>query len=310
MNRDTILLFQEPERYFFPHMKGIAYAPFRIRNQKLRYWLYLAAKRFPFLCAPFLFGRWKHLLANAQLVVFFDFGYVPGIERYIRRKNPDCRVCLFYWNIISKNCRNLRTFSDPDSIYSTDRKDCKKYGLHYNHIFYYSRKPAVWQNKCANHLYFLGLDKGRGAELLKLKKLLEAGGLICDIQVFCESHNRKYKDSVREILIQRPIPYPEYCRRLETCGILLDINQPGQAALSLRVMEAVFFNKKLITSNHAVSDCSFYHPDNILLLKRHTTPEEIREFASRPFHPYGSAVRRQYGYQHWKEQFLIKEHPL
>lgn len=86
MNRDTILLFQEPERYFFPHMKGIAYAPFRIRNQKLRYWLYLAAKRFPFYAHRFFLAdgntclRMHNWSFSLTLVMFLASNAISGVK--------------------------------------------------------------------------------------------------------------------------------------------------------------------------------------------------------------------------------------
>lgn len=177
---DTILLFQEPERYFFPQMKGIVYAPLRIRNVRLRFWLYLTVYRFPFLCVPALIGPWKNKIRMARQVILFDFGYIPGIEHYIRRINPACRVYLFYWNMITKSSRSYQIFSDPDNIYSTDQRDCRKYGLRYHHIFYFCIDEKMHKksrsSEYTNHLFFFGLDKGRGPQLLRLKRYWKPEG--------------------------------------------------------------------------------------------------------------------------------------
>lgn len=307
MKHDTILLFQEPERYFFPQMHGIVYAPLRIRNVRLRFWLYLIVYRFPFLCVPVLFGPWKYKIRTARQVILFDFGYIPGIESYIRRINPSCRVFLFYWNMITKSSRSYQIFSDPDSIYSTDQRDCKKYGLRYQHIFYFraaDKGHSQGGEEYGNRLFFFGLDKGRGTRLLRLKRALEAGGLQCDLSVFSESHNKKYRASIAEILAKQMLSYEEYCSRLERCGILLDINQTGQTALSMRVMEALFYSKKLITSNREIAAYDFYDENNILILDgRMPDPEILRDFIKKPFHPYSGEALYRYSYEHWKEQF-------
>lgn len=100
------------------------------------------------------------------------------------------------------------------------------------------------------------------------------------------------------------LSYKEYCSRLEKCGILLDMNQAGQTALSMRVMEALFYSKKLITSNREIAGYDFYDENNILILEdRMPAPEALRAFIKKPFHPYSDEVLSRYSYEHWKDQF-------
>ena len=86
--------------------------------------------------------------------------------------------------------------------------------------------------------------------------------------------------------------------------VLLDLNQKGQTALTLRVMEAIFFGKKLITNNVEVKKLDCFTENNILVID----PENIdlkliREFLDKDFQPYTHDVLMKYDYGSWIKQF-------
>ena len=62
------------------------------------------------------------------------------------------------------------------------------------------------------------------------------------------------------------LSYEENLAKALNADVLIDINQPGQAGLTLRPLEAAFFNKKLITDNRLVKKLEFYHPDRFYIL--------------------------------------------
>lgn len=303
---DTIMIFQKPESYFFPHMKEIVFSPFGIPERSFRYLIYkvLYILRIP-LCSVF-WGDWKKHVKDAKQIIIFDYGYQRGMETYIKRINPSCRVFLFFWNTITKIRINHKLFTDKNAIYSTDKGDCKIYGFHYNHIFYTKDYYCPYTPENRTRLFFLGVDKGRAPLIQELKGLLEAGGLTCDIRVVSHSKDKNYRDSLSDILTGEPLPYPEYCEQIKRSGILLDINQEGQTALTMRVLESIYFSKKLITGNEDIVSYDFYDVNNILLLPRdlrELTPERIRDFVEKPFRPYGEEILRHYDYEDWKGRF-------
>lgn len=300
---DTILLFQEPERYFFSELDCV-YSPFRIHNMRLRFWLYLLALRIPLFRLPVLYGPWKKKLSKAKQVILFDFGYLPGLERYIHKRNPSCQVYLYYWNIIHKNHPGIRSFTERSHIYSTDKADCETYHLKYNHIFYPG--PVTAKAGDSKHLFFMGLDKGRGQEIKELKDILENAGIQCDIRIYSDNRNPSYRKSLSGLLVDHMLNYTDYCNCLQDCGILLDYNQPGQIALSMRVMEAIYFSKKLITTNTDIVNYDFYDPDRILVLSHPFSGLSLtafKDFVEKPFVPYGEETLYNYSFDHFKKQF-------
>lgn len=306
MNKDTILIFQKPNLYFFPHFKDIVFSPFCIPEKSFRYLIYkfLYILRLP--CCSLFWGDWKNHLKNAKQVIIFDYGYQAGMETYIKKINPSCQVYLFFWNIITKKQKNHKLFTDKTAIYSTDKLCCEKYHFKYNHIFYTRDYYHPYSAEYYNRLFFLGADKGRAPFIHALKKILEETGLICDIRIITKSKNSSYLRSISDILTTTSLSYEEYCKEVVCCGVLLDINQEGQQALTMRVLESIYFSKKLITNNKDIIHYDFYHENNIYILPdklSEISPKMIQSFLSRPFVSYSDKTLSNYDFDHWKNNF-------
>lgn len=310
MKKDTILIFQKPELYFFPSLKDIVFSPFGIPEKSFRYLIYKALYilHVPF-CSVF-WGDWKKHIKEAKQVIIFDYGYQAGMETYIKKINPSCQVFLFIWNIIDKNHQNYKLFTDKNAIYSTDRGCCKKYHFKYNHMFYTRSLYHPYSAKYQNRLFFIGTDKGRAGYLSNLKRKLEKSGLTCDIRVVVTSDKYFDNPSLAGLVTKASLSYEEYCREIEHSGVLLDINQRGQRALTMRVMEAIYFSKKLITNNEDIVHYPFYNENNVYLLPKKLSQisvSEIKDFLERPFLPYPEEVLSYYDFEHWKRQFLTPD---
>ncbi len=303
---DTILIFQKPELYFFPHLKGIVFSPFGVPERSFRYLVYKVLYILKLPCCSIFWGEWKKHLKEAEQVIIFDYGYQAGMENYIKKVNPSCKVYLYFWNIINEKQKNHKLFTDKNAIYSTDKGCCEAYHLKYNHIFYTRDYYKPYSGMFQNHLFFLGMDKGRAQYIHALKGILERSGLVCDIRVVTKSKDSGYRRKYSDILINMPLQYSEYCEELERNGILLDINQKGQTALTMRVLESIYFSKKLITNNQDIVHYDFYHENNIFILPRNLSelsPEAIRAFLNQPFLPYSENILENYDFEHWKKQF-------
>lgn len=304
MKDDTIIIFQKPELYFFPHYKDMVFSPFGIPERSIRYLIYKVLYLLNLPCCSIFWGDWKEKAKTARQVIIFDYGYQKGMEKYIKKQNPNCRVSLFFWNIITKERINHKLFSDKTAIYSTDKKDCQKYHLKYNHMFYPEEFRRSYREEYKDRLFFIGVDKGRAGELYHLWKLFRKCGIHADIRLVPDKNTSKR--TAPELFTDKRLSYPEYLRSVLRSGILLDINQPGQTALTMRVVESIFLSKKLITNNQDIKNYGFYKEDNIFVLPDNiedTSEEQIKDFLERPFMPYEEEVIRQFSFEHWKRGF-------
>ena len=306
MEKNFLLIFQKPELYFFPHYKDFVYAPYNRKEKTPLYYFYRGMNMLKFPCSSFFWGDWKKHITSLKKIIIFDFGYQNCMERYIKKINPDCEVFLFCWNKIDKYHNSNFKFSFKSNIYSTDKGDCEKYNLKYNHIFYPIDIHEKWNPKLYNNLYFIGADKGRAETLLKIHKLLKECGLESDIKIFSNNNNPVYLNKYHELLTDKPINYAEYIQKVRKNGILLDIVQKGQRAITMRVLESVVYSKKLITTNMEVQHFSFYNKNNILLIddiNNLPTVDSIKAFVAKPFIPYTDEQLYEIGFDHWLSGF-------
>jgi hypothetical protein len=305
-NTDIIWIFQQPNLYFFPHYKDIVFSPFGVKERSLPYWIYRAMHILHIPGYQFFWGEWKKHLAEAKKVIIFDYGYQRGMEQYIHKVNPDCEVYLFMWNMIDAVHKNHTIYSEKENIYSTDKGDCEKYQLKYNHIFYPKEYAQAYNKEYSKKLLFLGADKNRGKQMVELKHLLQKSGLQCDIRVLSKSKDAAYLKEISEVLITAPMSYEQYLNEVKQNGILLDIVQAGQRALTMRVMESIFLSRKLITNNADVVNYDFYHPNNIFVLPHEWDDrmvEQVKEFSEKPFVPYDEDILKKFDFDNWINSF-------
>lgn len=170
----------------------------------------------------------------------------------------------------------LATF-DPD--------DAARYGLLLTEQFYCPPPAPAGAGAGA---FFCGENKGRRAELEALQQMLEQAGL-----------------STRFIIADTPagrIPYNEYLRHLASCQFLVDWVQGDQAGLTRRPIEALFWQKKLITNHRALLHTDFFRPENIFIVG-HDAPTRLPEFLNSPLVPVPEEVKHRYHVDHWLSYF-------
>ncbi len=299
-----VMIFAEPSLYFFPQIKGLVYSPFCPRYKGVWRFIYRALNLAGCPLCRLFWGEWKEKVKTVKMAVIFDFGYEKGMEIYIKKVNPACQVYLFCWNKVDRAHSGYKDFRFPENIFSTDPGDCRRYGFRYNHMFY----PSV-ENQPAgesNRLFFVGADKGRADDLAVIGRLLKNCGVVCDIRILRDKKTEEKPLEENVTVINHPIAYPEYLENAKRSGILLEMMQPGQTALSMRTVEAMFFSKKLITNNPEIVNCDFYSENNIFLLPKNLgtlTGEEIHAFLEKPFVPYPKEILDAYGFEHWKKGF-------
>ena len=302
----TILIFQHPELYFFPKYKNMVFSPFGVKEHGLLYWIYKAMYLAHIPGYSFFWGNWKKHLKTAKKVIIFDYGYQRGMETYIHTINPDCKVYLFYWNIITPARINYKLFTDKEAIYSTDQADCEKYNFKYNNMFYCEKYYEPYRPCKKNKLFFLGVDKGRADLLLCLKSVFEKSGIECDIHLLVCGFNKKRRHELKSILTDKRLSYEEYLTQLRQSSLILDITQAGQIAPTMRVMEAIYLSKKLIPNNRSLSSNDFYTENNIFILPDEyddSLTDQLKEFLKRPFSPYSPEIRQKYGCNEWLTHF-------
>lgn len=223
-----------------------------------------------------------------DILVFKDSdGY--GYHRCLPFLNQ--RKLLIVRNIISRD--NAIYFrSHFNEIYSFDMAQCEEYGFNYMpQIFPFvsvDRSCSTIVNGC----YFVGVDKGRIDYIELVADSLLSHGIFCDFSVIMDNTSKDFS----KYYVNNEISYRENIEKTKKQKYLLEVNQVGQTGLTLRALESIFFEKKLISNNSYLRHCDFYHPSRIFIFScvNDFFSPEFEKFMNVTYKPIDESILRMY----------------
>lgn len=242
---------------------------------------------------------WLEECKGANTIILFDTfahyaTYCKKIENYVGK---DARLILYLLNpaFFSEDYKKLSTRWE---IWTFMKEDAIRNGFKYGATFYNSQlaqncfdKDSQTSSVC--DLLFVGTDKGRKGFLLNLKSQLEKNKVVCDFKIvdnFRSLFSRKYS---------REISYKKLCRLNKRTTAILDVVQNGQTGLTLRIMEGLLFDKKIVTTNAAIrTDKDFKDNPNIYVITKDNI-KELYTFLKKPMVEYPNDLKAKYSFTSW-----------
>lgn len=103
--------------------------------------------------------------------------------------------------------------------------------------------------------------------------------------------------SINDISFQ-PMPFKEVINILGDSRIVIDIEHPKQNGLTMRTIEMLGMQKKLITTNKNVIEYDFYNPKNILVVDREDLSIDT-SFLHSEYQPVDATIREKYSLSAW-----------
>lgn len=256
------------------------------------------------LFTRFYYLEWYKHIGEYQKIIITD--NVLALDRKllenIRKKAPNSGCYIYSWNIVKNVERHhaLMKLAQKTGFkfYCYDKGTCSRYGLWFNTIMY-DKSLRLPKSECEYDMFFLGFLKDRKRKMLTLHDAMTKGGLNPRF-VITGKKNENLPFEFRESYVN----YYDYLDMLNKSRAILDIAQNEQDGFSMRVMESIFFNKKLITTNTYVRDSIFFDPNNIFIIDLdNIDTDKIRQFFERDFHPYSEEIKQYYSFEEWLKRF-------
>lgn len=233
-------------------------------------------------------------------IIVFDASVSNYYLERLKKIHPESRLILWIWNPIKYLTFDLKKVPSRYEIWSYSERDCKENGLKYNtqFMFYDYGKVDSLEKNIENDVFYVGKDKGRGRNLLILKSEMEKKGLAVEMHLVANTNHginssKKYYSS--------PMPYSEVIEHIRKSKSILDYYEDPYMGISLRPLEALYFQKKLITNNKNIYNYDFYRPENIFVLGDQSL-NMLPEFLNSKFYDT-RGLRENYSFTSWLKRF-------
>lgn len=196
-------------------------------------------------------GDWFNNLDKYESIIIHMNRLTRYLPELIVKKNTKIKVIGWYWNTITKESEPIKTDNPNIEYFSFDKDDCKKYGLKYNIQYYCPINVKNYEKD--SDIYFIGRSKGRDKQISEIKNIAERYKLKCIFNVVDDSeYNIK--------------PYLEVKKDLAKTKAVLEINKANQVGFTLRTLESLFYEIKLITNNKDIKKSNIYNKNNIFII--------------------------------------------
>ncbi|WP_209329489.1 hypothetical protein [Lunatimonas salinarum] len=249
------------------------------------------------------FDRWKSQLDQINTVIFFAGNSYEALT-YITEINPKIRIIYYYWNpVFPLKVKPKHLLDKPFEIWTFDPEDRHRYKLRFNSTFYFDCIQLPQQDILYD-VCFIGVDKGRRKTVEDFFEMLASQQLKTYTYIVDSDWNKKnLLQKIQKVNYNKPIQYSAYLEIVSRSRCILDYVQEGQSGLTLRVMESIFLNKKLITSDTSIANYDFYNSENIFILGKDCT-ERLAQFIQSPYVPVPHEVTQSYDVIQWFTRFF------
>lgn len=237
----------------------------------------------------FILGKWKYEINKYDKFIIFESLYSDRIAKKIKRKQKKGKVIVYFWNYIDDNNKYILNDKNIDEFWTFDKNDAKKYNMKYNPQFY-TKNVKIQNEQNKYDVLFLGRPKTRKKDIVDLEKKLKEEGIQTNFKII--ENEKDY------------VSYDEYLKMIAESKCILDYNQEGQVGLSLRPMEALFLERKLITNNTDIKNYDFYNHDNIFILGEDNI-NEIKEFINKSYRKVNQDIINYYDFEQWLKRFGV-----
>lgn len=291
-----IILVPDKTEYFFKYIRSELCEIYNLyKKPKVNFLLRLLRKFIYFIgfgLLNFFYADWTQYLDKDVQFIVFD-----SCKPYFRLRRKLCRAkikpVVYYWNPIF-NANDIRNLKKHFRVVSYSIYDSNKYKVGYNPQFYVDICVDKTQ-KIKFDGIFLGRNKCRLPLLERIYRLFNR-------PMFYVVKDHEEQSNIIDLKISL-LSYEEYLKLLMESSSIVEILYSDNADYSLRTMEALFYQKKLITNNSLIKAAPFYCESNILIFNEHTTKEDVQNFLDLPFCNYNYNQVDFFKVDNWLKRF-------
>ncbi|WP_313002041.1 hypothetical protein [Chryseobacterium gleum] len=214
-------------------------------------------------------------------------------------KNNTETFTAYLYDSCKKFPRQLEIAHFFDEIYSYEQEDIKKYNFIETSNFIYDE--TLEHEEIKYDIFNVSSYDSRIDEINAVSAALAEGGLNIYFVLFW------YQKLEYPHLISttRYLSLDETKKLIAQSKAMIDIQRKDQKGLSFRTFESLGYRKKLITTNTAVQEYEFYHPNNILIIdSSRLNTDEIKNFLELEYKPISQDIIDKYSVRNFTKKIF------
>lgn len=248
--------------------------------------------------------------------IFFLKCETPTLKVMKKYRNhfKAAKFCLYMWDSIS-NVKNIEEkLPYFDLISSFDRKDSLTNNFNFRPLFYSDTYACPYEDKEFEYdiCSFGTIHSDRYKVISSVKKIAEKNNLKTYFFNFLQGQfmyyyykltNKNFSGSKLTDFSFNKKSSSEITRIILDTQAVLDIQHPNQSGLTMRTIEMLGMNKKIITTNSSITEYDFYSPNNVLVIDRENVEIDLA-FFELPFQILSKDIYYKYSLEGWLYEAL------
>lgn len=298
MNKNLFLVFSKKLYFYRLCVDEQNQCEQIFRTNRLLFYIAHAFRKIGLNIPYFLLGTWKKKISDYECIAITDYAYFPNVKKLIEKKNPNCKIIFYYMNRIDKLKQQylsieeiIRVFGE-DNIYTYDNNDALKYKINHRGLMYKPFDMYVSNNEYVSDFIYIGRNKSRGNDIFALYEQLKSK-YICNFKIL---------DYDGEIGTKKFIDYSDYIKELQETKVIVDFDPDLHESINLRVLEALFYDKKLITNNSSIMTLDIYETikKNVMIVDfKNIDMYEMDLFIKKSITNIPYSEKKNYEFENW-----------
>ncbi|MDK2810939.1 MAG: O-antigen biosynthesis protein WbqP [Clostridium butyricum] len=253
----------------------------------------------------------KNKSKNYDYILIIKCDMTPiVILNKLKKTFTNSKMCLYLWDSVENIPGITSKLQYFDSVYSFDLADCKQYSvLKFRPLFY---SDEFQKNKITEmykyDLSFTGTIHSDRYKIIKqIRNIAEKNNLSCFwfcylqskfIYYFYKVTKREFRKTTLADFDFIKMSSEEIANIVNNSRVVLDFQHPNQTGLTMRTIEMIGMNKKLITTNSSIKEYDFYNPNNIKIIERNNVNFDL-DFIYQQYEPIKKEVYDKYSLGSW-----------
>ena len=241
------------------------------------------------------------------------------VVKLLRAAYPKAQFILYLWDSVENIPNGKNKLGLFDRVLTFDPEDAEEYGLILRPLFYCKEYEAEVVNK-SDYRYevaFIGTAHTiRPRIAMQLADQCAKRGKESFYYLFLPHplvflYNKVFNPAYRTVrkadINFKSLSAKEVQAVYDDCRCILDVEHIAQRGLTMRTIEMIGSNRKLITTNKSIEKYDFYNKNNICIIDREK-PVVREDFWESEYEPLPQEILKRYSLRAFvKEIFDVKE---